>query len=53
MYHLFCGHTHGLDGELAPAHVKEIFEVGPQQIDDEDVVKAFLTEVVYLGDTGW
>ena len=42
------GHAHGLDRELAAAHVEEVLEAGPEEIDDEDVVQALLAEVVYL-----
>lgn len=52
-HHLLRSHTNGLDAELAPTHVKEVFEVGAEQVDDEDIVQTLLTEVVDLGDTGW
>lgn len=48
-YHLLCCHDNSLDAELATAHVKEIFQTWPEKIDDEDVVQALLSEVVYLG----
>ena len=48
-HHLLRSHTDRLDGELAPAHVEQVLEARPQQVDDEDVVQPFLPEVVYLG----
>lgn len=47
-HHLFGRHTHRLDSELAPTHVKEVLQVGAQQVDDENVVETFLTEIVHL-----
>jgi hypothetical protein len=32
--------------------IEEIFETGAQEIDDEDVVEAFLAKVVDIGDSG-
>ena len=49
-YHLFRRHADGLDGELAAAHVEEVLQVGPEKVDDEDVVEALLPEVVHLRD---
>lgn len=33
--------------------VKEVFQRWAQQVDNEDVVKTLLTEVVYVRDTGY
>lgn len=52
-YHLAGGHADGLDREFAATHVEEVLETGPQEINDEDVVQAFLSKVVYLWDAGW
>jgi hypothetical protein len=52
-HHLARGHADGLDGELAAAHVKEVLETGAEEVDYEDVVQALLSEVVYLGNSGW
>ena len=51
-HHLSRGHTNGFDRELAPTHVEQILQTGPEQINDEDVVESFLSKVVYLRDTG-
>ena len=51
-HHLPRGHAHRLDRELAAAHVEEVLEAGSEEIDDEDVVQAFLTELIYLQNTG-
>lgn len=53
IYHLFSSHADCLDCKLAPAHVKEIFQVGTEKVDNEHVVEAFLPKVVDLGDAGW
>jgi ABC-type transporter Mla MlaB component len=50
--HLLRDHDDRLDGELAVAVVKEVLQARAQQVNDEDVVKALLAEVVYIGDTG-
>jgi hypothetical protein len=34
------------------AEVEEIFETGTEQVDDEDVVKAFLAKVIDIRNTG-
>ena len=51
-YHLLCYHDNGLDGELAVAMVEEVLQAGPQQVNDQDVVKTLLTEVVDIRDAG-
>lgn len=33
--------------------VEEILETGAEQIDDQDVVQAFLAEVVDIRNAGW
>lgn len=47
-HHLDGKHAHGLDGELAVAHVEELLEVRTQEVDDEHVVQPLLPEVVHL-----
>ena len=47
-HHLLRGHADRLDAELAAAHVEEVFEVGPEQVNDEDIVQTLLTKVVDL-----
>ena len=51
-YHLFCYHDNGLDGELAVAMVEEVLQAGPQQVNDQDVVKTLLAEVVDIRNAG-
>lgn len=52
-YHLLSDHDNSLDGESSAASVKEVFERRSQKIDDEYVMKAFLAEVVDVGNTGY
>jgi hypothetical protein len=49
--HLFCGHTNGLDAELAAAEIEEVFQVRTQEVDDENVVEALLSKMVDLRNT--
>lgn len=51
MYHLFCDHNHRLDRESSVAVIEEIFERGSKQIDNQDVMKTFLTEIVNIRDS--
>jgi len=51
-YHLPGSHADGLENEFSTAHIEQIFETGPQQVDDEDVVQPLLTKVVNLRDAG-
>lgn len=48
--HLFRSHTNSLDAEFAAAEVEEVFQVGAQKVDDENVVETLLTEMVDLRD---
>jgi hypothetical protein len=50
-HHLLCSHAHSLDGELATAHIKQVFKIGSQEIDCEDVMQALLAEVMDLRNT--
>lgn len=47
-HHLPCCHADCLGGELAVAHIEEVFQAGAEEVDDEDIVEAFLTKVVDL-----
>jgi len=49
--HLLCGHTNGLDAELASAEVEEVFKVRTQEVDDENVMETLLSKVVDLRNT--
>jgi hypothetical protein len=44
--HLLRNHHHGLYGESPVAVVEEILERWSEEVDDQDVVEAFLAEVV-------
>jgi hypothetical protein len=49
--HLSSSHAYGLDGKLATAHIKEVFQTRTKEVNDEDVVQALLAKVVDLGDS--
>lgn len=51
-YHLLCSHAHGFHSKLAPTHVEQVFEVGTEEIDNEDIVKALLSKVMDLRNAG-
>jgi hypothetical protein len=46
---LLVGHANGFDGKLAATHIKEVLEIGSQEINDEYIMKALLAKVVHLG----
>jgi hypothetical protein len=46
-------HANGLDGKFSLAHIKEILQVRPEQIDNQDVVQSFLSEMVNLRNALW
>ena len=45
-------HDDRLDGELAVAVVEQVLETGTEQVDDQNVVQAFLAEVINIRDPG-
>ena len=51
-HHLLGDHDNGLDGELPVAVVEQVLQAGSEQVDDQDVVQAFLAEVVDIRDPG-
>jgi hypothetical protein len=51
--HLLGNHDNGLYGKPTAAVVKEIFERRAQEINDQDVMKALLTEVVDIWNASW
>lgn len=51
MYHLFGYHYYSLNGKSPIAVIKEIFERRAKQINNEDIVQAFLAEVVDIWNT--
>lgn len=52
-HHLLSGHTNGLDGEFSATHIEQIFQVGPEKVDDENIMQSFLSKMVYLRNTGY
>ena len=52
-YHLLGNHHNGLDRELSMAVIEEVFEAWAEQVNDQDVVKALLTKVIYIRNTGY
>ena len=50
--HLYRRHANGLDAELAATVIKQVFQVRTQHVNDENVVKAFLTKMMDLGNAG-
>lgn len=47
-HHLARRHAHGLDRELAAAHVEQVLETRPEEVDNEDIMEPLLPKVVYL-----
>lgn len=45
---MFCYHDDGFGGETTIAVVEQVLERRSKEINDEDVVKAFLAEVVHV-----
>jgi hypothetical protein len=52
-YHLLRYHNNGLDGELPVAVVEQILQAGSKEVNDQDVVQAFLAEVIDIRDPSW
>jgi len=51
-YHLFGNHYNSFDREFSMAVIEEVFKAWSEQVDDQDVVKALLAEVIYVRNTG-
>jgi hypothetical protein len=49
-HHLFRSHAHRFNRKLATAHVKQVFKIGPKEVNSENIVQAFLAKVMHLGD---
>lgn len=47
--HLLGNHDNSLDGEAAVAVIKEVLEGRTEQVNDKNVVEAFLAEVIDIG----
>ena len=50
-YHLLGHHADRLEAEPPVAVVKEVFQRRAEQVDDQDVVQAFLAKVIDIGNT--
>jgi len=50
-YHLLGHHHHSLGGKPAVAVIEKVLKTGTEEVDDENVVQALLSEVVDIGDT--
>ena len=50
-HHLFGDHDDSLDGEAAVAVVEEILQGRTKEVNDKNVVEAFLAEVIDIGNT--
>lgn len=51
-YHLLCYHDDCLDRKLPVAVVEQVLETGTEQINHQDVMEAFLAEVINIRDPG-
>lgn len=49
-YHLLGDHDNGLDAEAPVAVVKEVLQRWSEQVDNQNVVKTLLAEVVDIWD---
>jgi hypothetical protein len=49
-HHLLGDHDYSLDRKLPVAVVEQVLQTGTEQVDDQDVVQALLTEVVNIRD---
>ena len=49
-HHLLSDHDNSLDREASVAMIEEVFQTGTEQVDNQDVVKTLLPEVVDIGD---
>ena len=51
--HLLGDHDDSLDGESAVAVVEEVLQGRTQQVNNKNVVEAFLAKVIDLGNTSY
>jgi len=51
-YHLLRYHDNSLYRELPVAVIKQVLKTGAQQINNQDIMQALLTEIVHIGDPG-
>ena len=47
-YHLLRYHHHRFSRESPIAVIEEVFKGWPEEVDDKDVMEAFLAEIVYI-----
>jgi hypothetical protein len=52
-HHLLSHHHNGLGGESTVAVIEEILEGRAEKVNNEDVVKTFLSEIVDIGNSGY
>ena len=45
-------HDNSLDGELPVAMVEQVLQTGTEQVDDQNVVEAFLAEIIDIRNPG-
>ena len=50
--HLLRYHDDRLDGELPITVIEQVLQAGSEQVNDQDVVEAFLAEVVNIRNPG-
>ena len=51
-HHLLSNHHNGLRGESAVAMIEEVLEGRAEEVNDKNVVKTLLSEVVDIGNAG-
>ena len=47
-YHLLCHHYNGLGWKSSIAVIKKVFQRGSKEVNDEDIVKTLLAEVINI-----
>jgi hypothetical protein len=47
-YHLLSSHANSFDRKLSTTHVKQIFQIGSQQINNKNIMEPLLSEIVDL-----
>ena len=52
-YHLLRYHDNSLDGKSSVAMIEQVFERRTKKVDDEDIMKALLAEVIDIRDAGY
>lgn len=52
-HHLLCYHYHSLGGESSIAVIKEVLQRWSEEVNDQDVVKALLAEIIDIRDPSY